>query len=1224
MGKGTYLPSAAKLRATAITISFLAIVVGLAGLAAWTLHISVLASIVPGSVRITVNTAICMFLLGLSLWLQRDINILPLHAYVARGMAIVVSCVGILSLLEFIYGWDLRIDRVFVTPTAQEAIGLVRPGLMSPITAMCFLLLGLALALLDWMTRRGQWPAQALAIVAEFGSSFALLDYILAPRSHHIGIALPTAVALCAFPIGVLCIRPERGLGKLLLDTVPLWSLVSRSFGGRARSPMWRYGIALAAVAAATVSTAGLESMHVMTPFLTFYPAVMIVCLLAGVGPGLLAVLLSGACADYLFLYPRYTFGMDTVGDAVALDIFLLSGAGYCLLLGTIDLYRQRAEADVRRAEAEIRKAESQYKLLVENLVQKIAYKDCNLTYISCNSHYAQDLHISSNQIAGKTDFDFYPPDLAEKYRDHDRRIIQSGKTAEFEEYYLHDGNPTWVNTVKTPVWDENGKVTGVLAIAWDISDRKRAEKQLREQAALLDLAHDAIIVRSMDAHIVFWNRGASDLYGWSAEEAIGEISHQLLKTDFSQPLSVIEAAVVGHGEWEGELTHVCRDGRRVIVASRWSVQRDDDGRPIGCLEINRDITDRKRAEAALRTERHRFEAMLDALPAMICLLTPDYGVAFANRAMRKDFGSANGRKCHDYLYGSDTPCNFCEAFRVLETGKPNDWEAKLSTGSIVHVYDVPFTDSDGSPLILEMDIDVTEQRKAEQQVRAERQKFHNILDVLTPYVVLLTPDYHVAFANSEFRRRFGESHGKHCYEFLFGLDAPCENCETYKVLDTGKPQDWEWTGSDGRSYEIHDFPFTDTDGSRLILEMGIDVTERKQAELARQESETRFSVLVNFAPQMVWMCHPDGMNFYFNQRWVDYTGLTLEESYGRGWNTPFHPDDRQAAWKAWNHAIATGETYQVESRLRATDGTYRWFLIRGMPLLDQQGKITRWFGTSTDIHDLKCAEDQLRRLNEELELRVLGRTADLVAVNKELESFNYAVAHDLRAPLRHIRGFSDLLVEESGAALDEKGRRYLSTIQAGVSRMGQLIDDLLNLSRLGRQEIHVQTCGVRSLVDQVIEDLAPLTEARSIEWHIGDLPFVQCDPPLLKQVLMNLLSNAVKFTRGREPAVIAIGQTLISNEPVIFVRDNGVGFEMKYYDKLFGLFQRLHRQEDFEGTGIGLTIVQRIMHRHGGCVWAESELNKGTTFYISFHPVHSETKSPIEVEPGAVPVLRR
>ena len=247
-----------------------------------------------------------------------------------------------------------------------------------------------------------------------------------------------------------------------------------------------------------------------------------------------------------------------------------------------------------------------------------------------------------------------------------------------------------------------------------------------------------------------------------------------------------------------------------------------------------------------------------------------------------------------------------------------------------------------------------------------------------------------------------------------------------------------------------------------------------------------------------------------------------------------------------------------------------------------------------------------LREAHDNLELRVQQRTAQLDAANKELEAFSYSVSHDLRAPLRQIDGFSKILGDVCGPQLDAEAQRYLKLIRDGARNMGQLVDDLLKLAGIGRQELARKPTDLNALLQSTLQDLRCECEQRQIEWRIGHLPIVDCDVGLMKQVFANLLSNAIKYTRHCEAAIIEVGHTASGNLSVIFVRDNGAGFEQQYAHKLFGVFQRLHRAEEFEGTGVGLATVQRIVQKHGGRIWAEGAVGKGATFSFSL-PAGSE-----------------
>jgi signal transduction histidine kinase len=305
---------------------------------------------------------------------------------------------------------------------------------------------------------------------------------------------------------------------------------------------------------------------------------------------------------------------------------------------------------------------------------------------------------------------------------------------------------------------------------------------------------------------------------------------------------------------------------------------------------------------------------------------------------------------------------------------------------------------------------------------------------------------------------------------------------------------------------------------------------------------------------------------------------------------------------KTFSDALKTGKSTLFEQPaeivLISASGSQIYIEQTIFPISVENGY--RIGALNRNITDQKRAEAEIRQLNAELENRVIERTAQLEAANKELEAFSYSVSHDLRAPLRAINGFSRILADLLVLDGADDARRYLGVIRDNAQQMGRLIDDLLSFSRLSRQPLKKLPLSPLELVEQVLSTLSQDQQERSIEMVIDELPVCLGDASLLKQVWMNLLSNALKFTRNCNPAHIEVGFEQLPGEMIYFVKDNGTGFDMRYVDKLFGVFQRLHRPEDFEGTGVGLAIVQRIVRRHGGRVWAESELGKGASFYFS------------------------
>jgi PAS domain S-box-containing protein len=385
--------------------------------------------------------------------------------------------------------------------------------------------------------------------------------------------------------------------------------------------------------------------------------------------------------------------------------------------------------------------------------------------------------------------------------------------------------------------------------------------------------------------------------------------------------------------------------------------------------------------------------------------------------------------------------------------------------------------------------------------------------------------------------------------------------------------------------------------------QLQLEVTERRRAEEILRERAS----LLDLTHDTVFVRDMNDVITYWNRGAEELYGWTSQEAVGQVTHQltctifPEPLDEintkllRTGRWEGeLIHATRDGTRVVVASR---------WSLHR-----DERGNPDAILETNNNITERKQAEEAIRRSRDELEIKVKERTTelrktnvDLQSVNKELEAFAYSVSHDLRAPVRHIAGFTELLQKHADPVLDDKSRHHISMILGSANRMGNLVDDLFAFSRIGRAETQKTTVNLEQLVKDVIGEIAPDTQGRTINWRIGSLPMCYGDPSLLRLVFSNLVSNAVKFTRTRPRAEIEIGSlNQMPDEAVVFVKDNGVGFDMKYKDKLFGVFQRLHSQEAFEGTGIGLATIQRIVHRHGGRVWAEASVDNGATFFVA------------------------
>ena len=379
-------------------------------------------------------------------------------------------------------------------------------------------------------------------------------------------------------------------------------------------------------------------------------------------------------------------------------------------------------------------------------------------------------------------------------------------------------------------------------------------------------------------------------------------------------------------------------------------------------------------------------------------------------------------------------------------------------------------------------------------------------------------------------------------------------------------------------------------------------INERMLVEKELLKNEHFLDSVIEHIPNMLFVKDAKNLNFLrFNKAGEKLLGYSRDELIGKSDYDLFPKEQADFFASKDRNIIDSREFLDIAEEPITTRflGT-RYLHTKKIPIFDDDGRPLYLLGISEDITERKQAEERIKELNRDLEQRVIDRTAQLEAANKELEAFSYSVSHDLRSPLRAIDGFSRILLDEYTDKLDDEGKRLLNVVRDNTSRMGQLIDDILQFSRTGRLELSFSEIDMEKLAREVFEEIQPSVDHSKLQLEIEAIPVFTGDRAMMRQVFVNLLSNAIKFSCAREPARIKVGGSIEGDEAIYYVKDNGAGFDMHYADKLFGVFQRLHSVNEFEGTGIGLAIVKRIITRHGGRVWAEGKVDEGATIYFA------------------------